>query len=269
MDNFDNKDEKDDSEEFELGHADKLVGVFASPTETFEKISNYPPKALDWFIPVLVFAIVVIFAQYVKMSNPTINFEVMQKQKAAQEKRIEDALKSGQITQEQAEQQREMVDSAMNNPIFKVIGGVIGIIALFIIFFIMVCIYHFVVKLICGGAGTFAYSLVSYGLVYYILVIQAVFATLISLLTSRLLNDVSLASFLGMAKDTPLGLVLSFVEPVSIWFNIVLGIALAKTFKAQNSRNYIITVFGIWIVLGLLFYALAKNVPFLSFLNGQ
>lgn len=45
-----------------------------------------------------------------------------------------------------------------------------------------------------------------------------------------------------------------------------MGIGLAKLFKSENTRKYIILVFAIWLGWSIISFLLAKNVPFLSFL---
>lgn len=254
----------DDSEEFELGHTDKLVGVFASPTETFRKIGNFPPKVVDWFLPMFILILVAVFAGYVKLSNPTIKYEMMQKQAEEQQKYLDEAVQKGTITREQADQQIETAQSMMNSPLIMVFGVVGGLIVGFIVFFIMAGIYHLFARFALGGDGTYSYALVAYGLASYILVLQHILATIISLLTSKLINDISLASILGMVKSTPLGFGLSFIDPISIWFYFVLGTALAKTYKAADSKKFIIAIFSIWVGVSLFFFVLAKFVPFIG-----
>ena len=46
--------------EEELGHSDKLVGVFAEPKTMFEKMSHFPPKTMDWFLPVILLLVVIL-----------------------------------------------------------------------------------------------------------------------------------------------------------------------------------------------------------------
>jgi len=81
------------------------------------------------------------------------------------------------------------------------------------------------------------------------------------------MSDVSVASLTGTDKSTIIGWLLAKIDPFSIWAYSVLGIGLAKMFKSQSMGKYIIMVFGLWLVGGLLVWFIAKAVPFLSFLN--
>ena len=52
-----------ENEEFDIGHSDKLVGLFTEPGKTFSKMSNFPPKTVDWMIPILIVIVVSILSQ--------------------------------------------------------------------------------------------------------------------------------------------------------------------------------------------------------------
>ncbi len=254
----------DDSEEFELGHTDKLVGVFTSPTDTFRKIGMFPPKVVDWFLPMFIVILVAVFAGFVKMSNPAINYEVTQKQLEMQQKSLDDAVKSGSITQEQADQQLEASQNIMNSPVMKVIAVLGGLIGGFIIFFIMGGIYHLFCRFALKGDATYSYALVGYGLASYILILQHIIATILSLVTSKMINDISIASIAGMNRAEPLGFILTFIDPIAIWFYFILGTAFAKLYKSDNTKKYLITIFAVWIGISLLFFVLANYIPFLK-----
>ena len=262
------QDVEDESEEFELGHTDKLVGVFSSPSATFGKISNFPPKVIDWFLPIFLVTIIAVFAQFVKMSNPTINYEITQKQIDAQSKALDERVSRQEMTREQADQQLETTSSFINSPIMKIIGVVVGLIGGFIVFFIMAGIYHLFARFALHGSGTYGYTLVSYGLAFYILALQHILSTILSLVTSKFVSDFSVASIAGMDKMKIFGFILSFVDPISIWFYFVFAVALAKTFKSDNTKKYVITVFAVWVGISVIFYVLAQAVPFFSsFIN--
>src|SRR3989339_1828078 len=88
-----------EQEEFEISHTDKLVGVFSEPGITFGKMSKFPPKTADWVIPILIVIVIAILSQVVMMNNPTIKAAVVEKQMAAVEKSLSDAVAKGQMTQ--------------------------------------------------------------------------------------------------------------------------------------------------------------------------
>ena len=106
--------------------------------------------------------------------------------------------------------------------------------------------------------------MLAYGLPHYIILIQVVIMIIAGLGFSRMFMDTSVGSFMDMEKDTLLGWFMHKLDPLSIWFYAVVGIAYAKIFKSDNSTKYVIAIFALWIGFSLLFYFLAQALPFLK-----
>lgn len=257
-------------EEFELSHTDKLVGVFSEPTATFGKMAKFPSKTSDWIFPILVFIVVLILSQIVMMNNPGIKRDMIDKTVTKMEKQFNDAVKKGQLTQTQADEQIEkMRDGMEQGGAMRIIGTIISIpIVTFIIFFIMAGIYLLLAKFALKGEGTYKEAMVAYGLPLYISAIQWIVLVIAAFITNKYLSGTSVAEFIDSDKSTIAGFVFGKLDIFSIWFYTILGIGLAKMFKSDNTKKYIIAVFSLWIGLALLFFALTKAVPFLSFLEG-
>ena len=120
-------------------------------------------------------------------------------------------------------------------------------------------------KFVLKGEGTFASALVADGLAAYIGMVHVIIAAVLSLVFSRLLNDVNVATLIQAEKLSVVGFILGKLDVFSIWAFIVIGIGLSKMFKASSSTKYIIMVFGVWILIDIIFYILATVVPFLQF----
>lgn len=261
---------ENDHEEFELSHTDKLVGVFSEPTATFEKTAKFPPKTSDWIIPILVVIVIAILSQVVMMNNPAIKASVIEKQMEKVEKQFKEAVDKGQMTQTQADEQIEKVRDRMDEGgITQIILTSIGIpIVVFIMFFIVAGVYLLLAKAGLKGDGTYKEAMVSYGLPHYISAIQLIVMVIAALATSRSFSGTGVADFLGSDKTTIAGFLLGKLDLFSIWFYVVFGIGLAKMFKSNDTKKYIIAVIAVWFGFGLLFFALAKAFPFLSFFTG-
>ena len=259
-----------EQEEFEMSHSDKLVGVFSEPNSTFGKMSKFPPKTADWVIPILIVIVVAILSQFLMMNNPTIKTAVMEKQMAAVEKSLNDDVAKGQKTQAQADQQLETIRDGMEQGgVARMIGVFVGIpFVTFIFFFIVSGVFLILAKFVLKGEGTYKEAMVAYGLPHYIIAIQMIIMVIAALAMNKLFTGTSVADFIGTEKNTIAGFLLGKLDVFSIWFYVVFGIGLAKMFKSSNTQKYIIGVVAVWLVFGLLFFALAKSVPFLSFLAG-
>ena len=263
-----NSSDQEVSPDEELSHSDKMIGVFTEPTKTFDQISKFPPRTKDWILPLVILLALVSIIQIILIQNSEISFQTKQKQLVKIQEQFDEAVKSGQMTQEQADQQMDRVMEQMDQsatPARMVIQTVSIFIVGFIIFLIIAAIHLMLSKLALKGEGTFASALVTNGLAAYIGMIHVIIAAVLSLAFSRLLNDVNVATLIQADKISVVGFILGKLDVFSIWAFIVIGIGLSKMFKASSSTKYIIMVFAVWIIIDALFYLLATVVPFLQF----
>lgn len=262
MDDLDTTQEE--SQEQELSHSDKMIGVFTEPTATFAKTAQFPPKTVDWFLPVLILLVLVVLSRILVMGNEEIAYQAKQKMRESITKALEPSVTSGQMTQEQADQAVETQVAGATGTTGMIIQSVSIPIVGFIFFFIMSGIYFLFAKFVLKGDGGYSSAMVANGLTAYIGMIQIILTALLSLLMGKLLTDLSVGSFLESDKSTIVGFILGKLDVISIWSYAVLGIGLAKMFKSDNVKKYMITIFAIWILGSLLFFVLAKYVPFLK-----
>jgi hypothetical protein len=252
----------------ELSHSDKLVGVFAEPKTTFEKISGFPPKTIDWILPVILLLVVIALTRILVLSNDEIAYQTKQTMRQQMEQQMSDRVESGSMTQENAD---NIIDKQIEfsfSPMGKIIQAVSILIGGFIFFFIITGIYFLFARFLLKGEGKYSTALVPNGLVAYISIVQILVATVLSLLMGKLLGDVSIASFTGADKATIAGFILGKLDIFSIWIYAVLSIGLAKMFKSETVGKYYIMVFGLWIIGGLIIFALGQALPFLRGFGG-
>jgi hypothetical protein len=235
----------------ELSHTDKMTGIFTEPSATFENISKFPVRTVDWILPVIILFIVVSLTQILVMSNEEIYFEARQKQREQMQKTFNEMVQKGQLTREQADRQLEAVEERMamgRGPagfIFQAAGiFVVG----FIVFFLVALIYFLLSKFALGGNGGYTSALVASGLTAYISIIQIVLGAILAMAFGRLINDVSVASFANIDKSTITGWFLGKVDPFSIWAYSITSIGLAKMFRSDSVTKYFIVVFAVWIL---------------------
>ena len=261
MENFD----QEIQEETELGHSDKIIGLFSEPKKTFEKMSAYSPKTIDWLLPITLLLFIVVLSRVLIMQNPDLAYQIKQQQKESMEKSLNTAVEKKQITSEQKEERLNQGLESMNKPIFQFLGYIGIIIGGFIVFFIISGVYFMFTKLALKGEGTYAAALVANGMTSYIGIIQIILATIISFILGRLVNDVSLASLVNSDKTTIIGYVLSKLDVILIWSFIILSIAYSKLFKSQSIGKYYGMIFGLWIVWSVFSFWLGQVVPWLNF----
>lgn len=254
-----------DSEENEMSHTDKLVGVFSEPSTTFAQMSKSGGKTSDWIIPILVLIVAAILSNIVMMSNPTIKMSMVEKQMAQIEKNLDEMVANGQLTEaqkeEQLEQMRDRMDQGMGA---QMIISVLGIIIFsFIMFFLVSGVFFLFAKFALKGEGTYKEAMSAYGLPHYIVVIQVIVMVIAALVMNKFFTSTSVADFVDADKSTLTGFVLAKLDVFSIWYYAIISIGFAKMFKSESTGKYFGMVFGLWIGFGLFFFFLAKAVPFL------
>lgn len=269
---FQNQSEEQGESISELSHTDKLVGIFVEPSKTYEKISLFPPKTMDWLLPFLLLLITVIISNFVLMSNPAIKAEAKQKQLEGVEKSYAEMIKQGKMTKEEAERQMEVIEQRMeefgSGPTGLIIQAISILIMGFIMFLIVSGIYFLLAKFVLKGEGVYSSVLVASGLTSYIGIIQVILATIISLLLGSLIRDTSIGSLMSANKEEFVGFLLSKLDVITIWTYFVLSIGLSRMFKSTDTKKYATLVFGLWIVWSVAVFFLSKSVPFLKNLGG-
>jgi hypothetical protein len=258
---------ENDHEEFEMSHTDKIVGVFSEPVNTFSKTAKFPPKTTDWILPLVVVMVVALLAQIVMMTNPSIRLAATEKGIKQVEKQFDSMVAKGQMTQAQANEQLDKIRDQMNQGfgISKIIFSAIGIVVVtFIVFFIVTGVFMLFAKLIFKGDGTYKDAMVAYGLPHYISVIQIIVMVMVAFVMNKALSSVSVAAFMDIDTSTIGGFLLNKLDIFSIWFYVIVGVGFAKMFKSNDIGKYILLILCIWIGFSLIFFFIAKSVPFLS-----
>ncbi|MCH8169767.1 MAG: YIP1 family protein [Bacteroidetes bacterium] len=255
-------------EEVELSHSDKMIGILSEPSKTFESLSKFPLKTIDWLLPIFLLLLFVAVSRIIVLNNDEIKFDVKQKQIAKIEEGLQKSVEDGTLTQQEADQRLDTIHEQMDK-----FGGTIGtviqtvsiFIVGFIIFFITTGIYYLFVKFLLKGEGTYNSALVVNGLTAYIGIITVIVAAILSLVFSRMFNDVSIAAFMNADKSTILGFILGKLDIITIWAYIVLSVGFAKMFKSASTGKYYGLVFGLWIIGSFILFLLSKSFPFLNF----
>jgi len=255
----------------ELSHTDKIVGIFTEPTATYKSISLFPLRTIDWLLPVVLLLVIVSLSVFVSMTNPILRAESKKIRYEATEKQLDAMVKSGTLTEEQASEQMKAAErnlELMSSPTAQIFASISIIVFGLIFFFVISLVYFALSKYVLHGNGGYKSVLVASGMTSYISMIQVVLVTILSLVTNSWYKDLSIGSFMGMGKEELLGFTLSKLDPITIWAYVILGIGLAKLFKSEETKKYIIMVFALWIGWSIIAFILAKTIPFLSFLAG-
>ena len=246
----------------ELSHTDKIVGIISEPSNLFSKLAFLNTKVTDWLLPLLAMIIVAIVATFIYMSNPEIKLEMQQQQEKAMREQFDKMVESGQMTQEQVDEQLGRTAEMMNNPMFIYLIPSISIFVIMLLwFFVFTTIAFLIAKFAFKGDGSYSQAMTAMGLPLYISVLQSIVLIIVGLLMGKMLTGLNPASLTGMDIKTLPGFLLSRLDVFSIWFYIVVGIAFAKMFKSDNVKKYIFTSVGVWLVFMFIIFGLAQVSP--------
>lgn len=248
-------------------HAEKISGMITAPGETFELISKFKPKVIDWLLPILVLIVVSILSNFVMMKVPYLQNQILERQMEIIKENYERQVETGEMTAEEAETQYNKVVEKVQESGggMNIIGTGIGIIfGVFLFFFIVAFVFFVLARLIFRGRGSYSQALVAYGLPFYITAFQAILITLISVLAGDAISSTSLNAIVGADPLSLGGFLMAKIDPMRIWFYAVVGIAFAKMFKSDDTTKFVISVFAIWIGFGLLLLLVAQSMPWVG-----
>jgi len=169
-------------------------------------------------------------------------------------------------TQAQADEQLERTAEFMERggSMQLVFGAIGAFIMVFLMFFIISGVFLLLAKFALGGTGDYKASMLSYGMPHYIGFIQIIVMIVSAIAFSKLFQDTSIGSYMGMEKEGIVGWFMHKLDPFSIWFYAVVGIAYAKMFKSDNTMKYILAIIGMWLGFSLLMHFAAQAFPLLK-----
>lgn len=243
----------------ELSFSDKFVGVFTEPSATFESISKFRIKTIDWLIPLLISCVIIIAGNIVRMSNPAIKANTIEVTKSQQEKQLAKYVQEKKITQEQADKQMEQTEKFMNTPLYLIIASGGAVIGMFVFFFVFALIYFVFGKFIFRGTGTFASALPALGLTQLIGAISSILAIILSVLYSKTISDGSIASIINFSQvSSPLYLILGILDVFMIWATVAQSIGLSKMYKTKSYIPFLIVGLSLLVILKVIAYLAIK-----------
>lgn len=234
-------------EQQELTQMDALSGVFTEPGTTFENIAKYPKRNF-WLLPVIILVITSVVSSFLLFSDAELVGKMMDKQKQQLREKMQESVKSGKMTQEQANDAIEKAEKFMdpNGLFFKITGFAGAVMAPFLMLFVMSVIYMLLLKMFKANFE-FTNILNVVGLSMIVSAVGSVLGIVLSIVMGDL-NTVGLA--LVLKADTvgeTLHELLMKLDVFSIWFYILIAIGLVKVAKVKPAVSYSI-VFGLWIL---------------------
>jgi hypothetical protein len=238
-------------EPLELSQMDAISGVFTEPGNTFESIMKFPKRNF-WLLPVLILVVTSIVSSFLFFSDAELVGKMMDKQKIKMRERMQESVKQGKMSQDQANDAIEKSEKFMdpNGLFFKITGFAGAVVAPFIMLFILSVIYMLFLKMFKANFE-FTNVLNVVGLSLIISAVGGVIGIVLSIIMGDL-TSVGLSIFFkaDTVGDTLHGLFMK-LDVFSFWFYILVATGLVKVAKIKAAVSYSV-VFGLWIVWLLL-----------------
>ena len=231
----------------QLTVSEAITGVFTEPRDTFTTI-KFTPKKNYWIVPIIIIIVLNLIASVISSLDPELMKNVMDKQKQKTREQLDEQVKKGAMTKEQADQQYEQAAQFMNpeGSMFKIIAYVGSVVQPFILLFLMSLIYFIVLKIL-RTTTEFHNILNVVGLSMLISGIGLFISTIISIIMGDM-QSVSLSLlFSEESVGSKIYSLITRFDLFSIWFYTVISIGLAKISLTSVSKTSVF-VFGIWII---------------------
>jgi len=239
-----------------------MANIFVTPGEVFDEVKVRPSAAHNWLVPGAIYGVLAAIAAVLIMSQPAL----LQQTRDQQAKMMDEMVKQGKMTREQAEQRFEAAEK-FTGPIIKASAAFGGLTASFI----QIIWWGFLLWLIgrfCFKTQIeFTKTLEVAGLACGISILDTVVRTLLVVLLNNPFASLSLVLLIPHpTTDNKFVGLAGMVNPLIFWLLTVRAMGLARLSGVSTGRA-VAWVFPIWlltmgsfVVLGIALQALAKSI---------
>ncbi|MCX6163574.1 MAG: YIP1 family protein, partial [Ignavibacteriae bacterium] len=193
------------------------------------------PKRNFWLLPVIILVVTSIVSSFLFFSDVELVSKMMDKQKQQLRERMQESVKNGKMSQEQANDAIEKAEKFMDPKglFFKITGFAGAVVAPFIMLFILSVIYMLLLKMFKANFE-FTNILNVVGLSLIVSAIGSILAIVLSIIMGEL-NSVGLSLILKADKvGETLHALLMKIDVFSIWFYILVSIGLVRVAKIKS-----------------------------------
>ena len=227
--------------------SDRLVGVFASPSELYDNVRQTPPTGSNWAIPTLILVVVGLIMAYLVVSNPSLADQMKRMTSEQMEKGLQRQLAAGKITQEQANQARDQMSGMGETSalIFKYVGAVVGP---FFVLFLASLVYWLLGKGVMKATAPYMKVVEVVGLTFLISSIESIVTTILSIGMNSIFASPSLALLVSdFSIENKMHLLAASMNVFSFWSLTVTSIGLARLFQ-KDLPKVLVLVFALWLI---------------------
>lgn len=229
-----------------MSFADKFTNLFLSPGDLFENVRQTGPTNSNWLVPWLIYIIVSIAVGQIVIGNPSLAGQLEDWIKTQYYKEMDEAIREGTITQEQAEQQFEFVRPG--TPWFALlsIGGTLMGSALLL--FALGLFYHQLGKFAMNSQAPYMKVVEVVGLTFLIGALERIVTTLLMIATDSIHASPSLALLLEEVRpEDKFHIALSKFNAFTFWELGVTSVGLSRLFQ-RDFPKVLVLVVAFWVI---------------------
>jgi hypothetical protein len=228
--------------------AARLMNVFATPSEVFEEVKASPHTAGNWLVPALIGSVVGVISVFIVLAQPAIQQQLREKQDQAIEKRLDKMVQAGQLTRQQADQQKGIAEKFMGPTVMKISGAFAAVFWSFARVFLWALVLWGLGMWLLRVRLEYLKALEVAGLAGMIGVLGTIVKLLLQVNLSNLASSPSLAIAVKNFDGTnPWHLVLAGLNGFDLWEVAVMAVGLARLARVPFARAGF-SVFGVWVI---------------------
>jgi len=235
----------------QLSKIEAVTGVITDPGNTFDNISRFS-KTNYWIFPMILMIVANMIGTFLFFQDEELTSKVMDKQKKQLREQMDEKVKKGDMSREEANLAIESAEKFMDpkGMFFKIIGFAMGIFSPFILLFILSLISLVIIKILKGDFN-FVGTLNVIGLGNVIIAIGVIIGTVLSVLMGDLSGLSPALIFKEEMTGAKINTFLTKIDVFYIWFYIVISIGIAKAGKVKTMPVMII-LFSIFLIYSAL-----------------
>lgn len=228
-----------------------MAGVFYDPVNTFSSVKS-AGKRNYWLIPIIFMIIINMVASFVVMRDVEVMGKILDKQKVKMIESMNQRVKDGKMTQEQANQSIQQAEKFMDpkSPFFMAIGMISGIIMPFMIMILMSVLGLIAIKILKGQFEFYQLLNVT-SLSLTIIVVSSVLTTFLTIFTGDLFSFSPAFFFKNSSINAFVEAIIQKIDIFYFWFLAIASLGYSKMGNVKFAPMLII-VFVAYILFSLL-----------------
>lgn len=227
----------------------RLFNIYASPGDVFDGIKKRPVDHRNWIVPVVIFLITVVTYMVIAFSQPAVAQKSNDKIRASMNASYAKAVSSGKLTQQQADDQIEVIIKSPFLKLATLFAAVFGTVA---VVFLTALILWLIGKYAFKAPFQYLKSLELVGLATMITALGTIINMQLVVHYEDMLRKLGPSLLLPVLDEkNRLHLILSSLDIVSIWYLAILSLGLARLTSTSFFKPAV-WIFGIWAVFTLL-----------------